>query len=44
MTSFLAYLDLVRQQNIERLAGSMISNDSEVETNGKIYIDLSLYN
>ena len=37
MISYLAYLYLVRQQNIERLAGSQISNDSEVDTNGKIY-------
>ena len=36
ITSYLTYLCLVRQQNIERLAGSMISNDSEADTNGKI--------
>ena len=37
MTNFLAYLSLVRQENINRLQGSMISNDSEADTNGKIY-------
>ena len=44
MTSYLAYLSLVRQQNIERLAGSMISNDSEAETNGKINIHFASLN
>ena len=37
LASYLANLNLVRQQNIERLAGSQISNDSEVDTNGKIH-------
>ena len=44
MTIYLAYLSLVRQQNIERLAGSMISNDSEAETNGKIHIHFASFN
>ena len=44
MTSYSAYLILVRQQNIERLAGSTISHDSEVDTNGKIHIRFALYN
>ena len=38
MTNYLAYLSLVRQQNINRLQGSMISNDSEADTNGKIHV------
>ena len=32
-----AHFISVRQRNINRLAGSQISNDSEVDTNGKIY-------
>ena len=34
----------MRQQNIERLAGSQISNDSEVDTNGKIHIHFASLN
>ena len=40
MKSYLAYLSLVRQQNIDRLAASIISEDSEADTNGKIHVDL----
>ena len=38
MTNYLAYWNLVRQENINRLQGSMISNDSEADTNGKIHV------